>query len=127
MKIRGNIWAILTIFFTGLIIGAFAYHSIEGWGLLDSLYFVVVTVTTIGYGDLVPITQIGKIFTMFYSFFGVATALYLFSRMNSEIFKKHVGEQVSELKRDVKKEQELKEEVSDTINKAVKKKKRKKK
>lgn len=120
MKIRGNPWAILVMFFIGLIIGAFAYQTIEGWSLLDSFYFIVVTVTTIGYGDLVPTTSIGKIFTMFYSFFGVAIALYLFSKMNSEIFKKHVGEQVSEIKKDVEKEQEIKKEVRDTIKKAIK-------
>ena len=43
----------------------------EGWNLLDSLYFSVVTLTTIGYGDLSPSTAASKIFTIFYIFVGL--------------------------------------------------------
>lgn len=120
---RGSIWIVLGIFFMGILGGAFAYSFVEGWSLLDSFYFVIVTVSTIGYGDFVPLTNTGKIFTMFFAFFGVAIALYLFSTISSSIFKKHVGEQVSELKRDVKLEKKVKKEVSDAIRKAVGKRK----
>jgi voltage-gated potassium channel len=52
-------------------IGA-AFNSVaERWGVLDSLYFSVVTLATIGYGDLTPATRIGKIFTILYVFAGV--------------------------------------------------------
>ncbi|MFH1151637.1 MAG: potassium channel family protein [Nanoarchaeota archaeon] len=124
MKIRGNIVIILAIFFAFIIGGAFAYSSIEGWNMLDAFYFLVMTVTTIGYGDLVPLTGFGKVLTMFYAFFGVATALYLLSSISSSLFKKHVGEQVGEIKRDVKKEEKIKEEVRDTIKRAVQKKRK---
>jgi len=36
-------------FFIGL--GTVIYHFVEGWSWLDSLYFSVITLTTIGYGD----------------------------------------------------------------------------
>jgi len=124
MKTRIHISTAVILFVVGIIGGAFAYQYIESWTLLNSFYFVVATVTTIGYGDIVPKTSIGKVFTMFYSFFGVGIALYIFSTVNSAIFKKHVGEQVSQLKRDVKKEQQIKEEMKKTISKAVKRKRR---
>jgi len=71
-----------------LVGGAFIYSSVEKWAYLDSLYFTVVTVTTIGYGDLVPQTNIGKIFTMFFAFLGIAMVFYFFSTAGKYIFKK---------------------------------------
>lgn len=125
MKIKRNVSTAIILFLTGIVGGAFAYQYLESWNLIDSFYFVIATVTTIGYGDFVPKTTVGKIFTMFYSFFGVGIALYIFSAVNSAIFKKHVGEKVSELRKGVKKEQEIKEEVKNTIKKAIKGKKKK--
>ncbi len=40
------------------------YRLVEGWSLLDSLDFSVVTIATVGYGDLSPHTALGKIFTI---------------------------------------------------------------
>lgn len=54
-----------------LFIGAWFYHLVEGWSDLDSLYFCVITLTTIGYGDLAPKSDIGKVFTMMYVVIGV--------------------------------------------------------
>ncbi len=121
MKVRWHLIFVVAVFFAALVGGSFAYHNTEGWSLLDALYFVVVTVTTIGYGDLVPRTFEGKIFTMFFAFFGVATAFYILSQISGSIFKKHFGQKVSEIKRDVKKESEIKDEVKKEIRKAVKK------
>jgi hypothetical protein len=41
--------------------------------LLNALYFCVVTLATIGYGDLHPETRLGKVFTIIYIFVGVGT------------------------------------------------------
>jgi len=84
--------------------GAYAYQSVEGWNLLDSFYFVVVTVTTIGYGDISPVTDTGKIFTMFYSFFGVGMAFYFLSLIGGAIFKKHIKRNVNEIKEEIQEE-----------------------
>ena len=47
------------------------YRLVEGWTLLDSAYFSVVTIATVGYGDLAPHTALGKIFTILYIFAGI--------------------------------------------------------
>ena len=51
-----------------LLVGTFVYHHLEGWDYIDSLYFSVITLTTVGYGDFSPQTSGGKVFTIFYIF-----------------------------------------------------------
>jgi hypothetical protein len=58
-----------------LLIGTFCYHRLEGWGWLDSFYFSSISLTTVGYGDLAPKTDPGKIFTIIYIFSGVGVIL----------------------------------------------------
>lgn len=48
------------------------YHFIEGWDWLDSAYFCVVTLATVGFGDISPQTHVGRLFTIFYIVLGVA-------------------------------------------------------
>lgn len=70
-----------------LIGGTLFYSHFEKWSYLDSLYFSVITLATVGYGDLHPITDAAKIFTMFYVFFGVGLVsyvVYTFSKSMTE-------------------------------------------
>ena len=56
-----------------MLSGVVAFSRIfERWPIIDSLYFSVVTFTTVGYGDLCPSTDAGKLFTIFYSFAGIS-------------------------------------------------------
>ncbi len=70
-----------------LVSGTLFYRGVEGWSLLDSLYFSVVTLTTVGYGDLHPTTAYGKIFTIFYLLFGVGLIAAFIGKVATESIK----------------------------------------
>jgi voltage-gated potassium channel len=54
-----------------ILIATVFYWFVEEWSLLDAAYFAVVTIATVGYGDFVPQTTVGKIFTIGYIFSGI--------------------------------------------------------
>lgn len=56
---------------TILFIGTIVFHFVEKWSFLNSYYYSVVTLTTVGYGDFTPTTPFGKIFATFYIFTGI--------------------------------------------------------
>jgi voltage-gated potassium channel len=64
---RGALLILVFILSSGTIF----YSSVEGWSIVDALYFSVVTLATVGYGDLAPQTTAGKLFTIVYIFVGI--------------------------------------------------------
>lgn len=58
-----------------LVIGTVFYTWAEGWSLLDSFYHSAMVLTTIGAGDMVPVTPVGKLFTVAYVFVGLGSVL----------------------------------------------------
>ena len=61
--------------------GTLVYHWLEGWSYLDALYFCVISLATIGYGDFTPTTQLGRAFTIVYVINGIVILLALFDRI----------------------------------------------
>ena len=62
---------LLTAVAAHLGLGTFFYWFWEDWTVVDAFYFSVVSVLTVGYGDLTPQTDLGKLFTVFFLLFGV--------------------------------------------------------
>jgi len=65
---------ILTLLVTLALVvlgGTFFFHYVEGWSWLDSYFFTVVTLSTVGYGEMVPLTPLGRIGTTVFIFVGL--------------------------------------------------------
>ena len=63
----------LLLWMLGLwLVGTIYYHNVEGWSWLDSFYFCVITLSTVGFGDLSPTLPGTKIFTIVYILLGLS-------------------------------------------------------
>ena len=60
-----------------ILIGIAGFHFIEGWTWFEGFYMVLTTITTIGYGELHPLSHIGRIFNSVIIVLGVALVLLL--------------------------------------------------
>jgi voltage-gated potassium channel len=60
------VWVIAQI-----LLGTVVYAWLEGWSPVDALYFSVVTLATVGFGDLHPTTDPAKLFTVLYILVGL--------------------------------------------------------
>jgi voltage-gated potassium channel len=73
-----------------LAIGTVFYSHVEGWSYFDALYFSVMTLTTVGYGDFTPSSDLSKAFTMIYVFVGIGivfgSVMILGERAHERIF-----------------------------------------
>ena len=64
-----------------LLTGAIFYSEVEGYDLIDSLYFSVMIMSTIGYGELTLSTSTAKIFTIVYAFVSIGVFITIGSKV----------------------------------------------
>lgn len=96
---------LIAAIFSVLTVGAIIFSFLEGWHLIDAFYFVTMTATTVGYGDLTPTTNLSKVITIFYALSIVPFVLYAFSAVaKSQIAK--VYYKVHHLERKQKEQEE---------------------
>ncbi len=69
---------IISIFliFVVIALGTVGYSIFEGWGLFDSLYMTVITITTIGFKEVHELSATGRAFTVVLIFFSVGAVFY---------------------------------------------------
>jgi hypothetical protein len=72
-SIERNVFRYLLGSAVGLIVvGTIGYSILEDWSFVDSLYFSVVAITTVGFGDLTPSSDASKLFTVVYLLAGIS-------------------------------------------------------
>ena len=78
-----QLWVLALIVMAVLFVGSLGFHIIGqvnglSWGWFDCFYMTVITVSTVGYGEVLPIRDIpgARVFTLFLIMFGMGTLLY---------------------------------------------------
>ena len=83
---RSSLFSLLIPFLLLILIGTVVYSILEEWTLFDSLYATIITITTVGYGDLSPQSQSGRIFAIFFTLFAIGLAGYAISSAAAILF-----------------------------------------
>ena len=76
-EFRGLLWLVVVII-SG---GAAFYRFVEDWSWVDSFYFTVITLTTVGYGDISPTTNGSKLFTIALIIVGIGILITFIERI----------------------------------------------
>jgi len=67
------------------LVGTIGFTFIEGWSLFDSFYMTILTISTVGYSEVHPLTGPGRIFASFVIVLGIGTAIYTFTRLGQVV------------------------------------------
>lgn len=78
---RRQLGLLATILIVLLIVGTLGFHWLEGWSLFDSAYATIITLTSIGYGDLAPRSVGGRFFALALISVGFGAAAYTFTNL----------------------------------------------
>lgn len=82
-EVRDRLLGVLGLLIACTVGGALGYHFIEGWSLFDSLYMTVITLATVGFGEVHPMSPAGRVFTMILIMGGIGMVTYGFSTLTS--------------------------------------------
>jgi len=72
---RRLLWGIIALAII-IVTGVIGYMLIEGWSFIDAIYMTIITITTVGYDEVHPLSEGGQIFSIFLMVGGVGGALY---------------------------------------------------
>lgn len=80
-QLRRRILLLVSLPLSLLAIGTVGYRLIEGWGWIDSFYMAAITITTVGFGEVRPLSDVGRVFTVFLILAGVGIVAYGFGAL----------------------------------------------
>jgi hypothetical protein len=90
VKFRLRIFVV--VFFVIMLLGTFGFMYVEELSIADAFYFSIVTITTVGYGDIHPATQPGKILAIVLIICGVGTFLGVVANATEMILSRRENE-----------------------------------
>jgi hypothetical protein len=87
-KIKLQVASAVSALLILIALGTIVYKFLEDWTWVQSFYFSVTTLSTVGYGDLHPTTDGSRLFTAFYILLGVAIVLSALAIIGTNYLKK---------------------------------------
>jgi voltage-gated potassium channel len=103
-ELIGGIVALVIVF----LLGTLWYRFIEGWTWIESAYMTVSTLATVGFGEINPLGQRGRLFTMVLIIMGVVSIGYIVNRLTEALIQGYFQEGIRE-----RQERRLIEKLSD--------------
>lgn len=79
LRVRDRLLLVLVLLLCCLLAGTAGYRLIEGWSWFDSLYMTVITIGTVGYGEVRTLSSAGRVFTIFLILGGIGLFTYGFT------------------------------------------------
>ena len=88
---HARIWYLLGAILLLILTGTIGYHLIEGWPLFDGLYMTVITLATIGYGEVHTLSDGGRYFTLGLILVGVTVFGFLLSQITQTLIESEIA------------------------------------
>jgi len=85
--LRWRLLVIAGVLLLDIVIGTLGFSLIEGWTLFDAFYMALMTLTTVGYGEVHPLSFPGRVFASFLMLVGVATVLVSFTILGDTLLR----------------------------------------
>jgi voltage-gated potassium channel len=83
---------VATLITLTMLMGTVGFTVIEGYPPFDAFYMTLITITTVGYAEIHPLSHAGRIFNSFLIFFGVTTLFFAIGAMTQSIIELELGE-----------------------------------
>ena len=99
MNPRSSIFLALGLLFAVTTVGTIGYVLIEGWHPLDALWMVIITLTSIGYGEVHPLSKAGRVFTLGLIFAGLGAVTYTLTSATRVFFEQNLIEMMRQRRR----------------------------
>jgi voltage-gated potassium channel len=81
-----RLWLALGLLVFSFAVGVAGFMGIENYPFVDAFYMTVITASTVGFGEVHPLSDLGRLFTSFYILFNLLVVAYLVSVLTTYIF-----------------------------------------
>jgi voltage-gated potassium channel len=85
-----RVWQVLAVLGALVAVGTIGYHTLEEMTILDALYMTVTTISTVGFGEVHPLSHRGRAFTIGLILFGVSTMAWAAESMVAALLEDHI-------------------------------------